>query len=165
MAGDLTQLTPDTRAAVERLLLHAKARGLTVRVDSALRTCGEQAALYAQGRTTPGNVVTQVKGCGSYHVLGRAVDLFVGTFDCADYLELGEFWEAMGGTWGGRFSFKDCVHFEWPHPLLDLDMLCPAGKSCEDAVASQPPAPGQPMMALLGALVGTAVAVVVSARG
>ncbi len=158
MSRELPELTPDTQASVERLLAHAKALGLTVRIDSTRRSCAEQAAEYAKGRTEPGNVVTQVKGCGSYHVLGRAVDIFVGTWDCADYLGLGEYWESIGGTWGGRFSFRDCVHFEWPHPLFGLSTLCPSGMSCEEAVAAQPAAPTPTLIAILGAATGGALA-------
>jgi len=164
VSKSIGDLTPDTQQAVARLLDHAKSRGLTVRIDSTTRTCDEQAAEYAKGRTAGGDIVTQVKGCGSYHVLGRAVDLFVGTWDCADYQELGEFWEAMGGRWGGRFSFKDCVHFEWPHPLFGLDVLCPSGVSCEDAVAAQPPAISDGTLTLLGALFGGAIGLVYASR-
>ena len=31
-------------------------------------------------------------------------------FDTADHIELGEFWERIGGTWGGRFN--DGNHYE-----------------------------------------------------
>lgn len=163
MSTSLSDLTPDTQEAVQRLLNHARSSGLTVRIDSTLRTCNEQAALYAQGRTAPGSVVTQVKGCGSYHVLGRAVDLFIGSTDCAAYQELGEFWEAIGGRWGGRFSFRDCVHFEWPHPILGLDVLCPSGVSCEEAVRLQPGVPASSTLALAGAALGGALGLVFSA--
>lgn len=158
MSKSLADLTPDTQEAVARLLDEASRRGLTVRVDSTRRTCAEQAAEYAKGRTEPGSIVTQVKGCGSYHVLGRAVDIFVGSWDCADYEALGVFWESIGGRWGGRFSFKDCVHFEWPHPTLDITGLCPSGVSCEDAVANQPPAMSMRTVGLLGAATGGALA-------
>jgi hypothetical protein len=32
--------------------------------------------------------------------------------DTEDYRELGEYWESVGGKWGGRFN--DGNHFEWP---------------------------------------------------
>lgn len=162
MSRELNELTDDTNEAVARLLSRAKDLGLTVRIDSTRRTCGEQAAEFAKGRTVEGSVVTQVSGCRSYHVLGRAVDIFVGTWDCADYEELGKFWESIGGRWGGRFSFRDCVHFEWPHPLLPLEALCPPGVSCESAVAGQPPAFAPGTLALLGAAVGMAAAVAIA---
>lgn len=33
--------------------------------------------------------------------------------DTEDYIELGVFWESIGGVWGGRFRKKDGNHFEW----------------------------------------------------
>ena len=30
-----------------------------------------------------------------------------------DYEALGEYWEQLGGTWGGRFSRPDGGHFSW----------------------------------------------------
>jgi hypothetical protein len=167
MSTSLADLTPDTQEQVARLLEHARGQGRTVRIDSTRRTCAEQAAEYAKGRTAPGSIVTQVQGCGSYHVLGRAVDLFVGSWDCADYEELGTFWESLGGRWGGRFSFRDCVHFEWPHPLLPTAALCPPGIACEDALAMQPGVMRQSTVAMLGAAFGAAlgVAVVTARRG
>jgi len=32
--------------------------------------------------------------------------------ETADHLPLGEWWEAIGGIWGGRF--QDGNHYEWP---------------------------------------------------
>lgn len=32
--------------------------------------------------------------------------------DTADHAELGEWWESVGGIWGGRF--QDGNHYEWP---------------------------------------------------
>ena len=32
--------------------------------------------------------------------------------DTADHKELGEWWESIGGIWGGRF--QDGNHYEWP---------------------------------------------------
>ena len=32
-----------------------------------------------------------------------------------DYLPLGEYWEAQGGSWGGRFSKPDGNHFSLSH--------------------------------------------------
>ena len=31
-----------------------------------------------------------------------------------DHQELGEFWESIGGSWGGRFSNPDGNHYELP---------------------------------------------------
>ena len=53
---------------------------------------------------------------GSFHYKRLAIDLNLfknGRYltETEDYRELGEFWESIGGTWGGRFS--DGNHFSW----------------------------------------------------
>jgi len=35
--------------------------------------------------------------------------------ETADHEELGIFWEALGGTWGGRFSSPDGNHYSIEH--------------------------------------------------
>lgn len=32
-----------------------------------------------------------------------------------DHSPLGEYWESLGGTWGGRFSNADGNHYSWEH--------------------------------------------------
>jgi peptidoglycan L-alanyl-D-glutamate endopeptidase CwlK len=48
--------------------------GIVIRVVQGSRTWAEQDALYAQGRTAAGKVVTNAKGGYSYHNFGLAVD-------------------------------------------------------------------------------------------
>jgi peptidoglycan LD-endopeptidase CwlK len=45
------------------------------RVTQGLRTYAQQDALYAQGRTSPGSVVTEAQGGYSMHNFGLAVDV------------------------------------------------------------------------------------------
>ena len=166
MSKSLNDLTPDTRAAAERLLAYAHSLGLEPQITATRRSCAEQNAIYEQGRTTPGAVVTQVAGCRSWHVLGRAVDLWLGD-DCGRYAELGAFWKRLGGRWGGDFSFRDCVHFELPHPNIPIAALCPDPQpgACERAVASQPEPSGvsYQTLVMLGAALGASVALAVAA--
>lgn len=49
--------------------------GMDIEVTQGLRTWDEQNALYAQGRTAPGNIVTDAPGGYSAHNFGYAVDL------------------------------------------------------------------------------------------
>ena len=49
-------------------------QGTFFRVTQGLRTYQEQDALYAQGRTAPGHIVTNAKGGYSNHNFGCAVD-------------------------------------------------------------------------------------------
>ncbi|MCF4091851.1 M15 family metallopeptidase, partial [Escherichia coli] len=56
----------------------------------------------------------------SLHTLRLAVDfnLFINGEYQADtdaYRPLGEYWESIGGTWGGRFSRADGNHFSLEH--------------------------------------------------
>jgi hypothetical protein len=166
MSRYLSDLTSDTQAAVDELLTFARSRGLNPKIVYTRRSCAEQNALYAQGRTTPGNIVTGAQGCRSWHVLGRAVDIDIGSNNCADYAELGAFWKSIGGVWGGDFpNIKDCVHFELRHPTLPLDALCPdpSPGNCEIAAATEHPFGLSPStLAVFGAAFGAALALAVT---
>jgi hypothetical protein len=119
----LATLTPDTREAVRQLLAYARSLGMDPSILSSFRSCEEQMELYSRGRTAPGAKVTWVPGCRSWHTHGRAVDLYLGTWDEGPYLELGPYWQAMGGRWGGDFG--DYGHFEWRPGLTMADVGCP----------------------------------------
>lgn len=54
------------------------AKGIVIRVVQGLRTAAEQDALYAEGRTEPGKIVTNARGGWSNHNFGLAVDLIPG---------------------------------------------------------------------------------------
>lgn len=70
----LDDLRPEFRAAVDAWLADCKADGLDLLVYCTLRARSEQAALYAQGRTLPGRVVTNAKPGESAHNYGLALD-------------------------------------------------------------------------------------------
>ncbi|MBI9090128.1 MAG: M15 family metallopeptidase [Desulfobacterium sp.] len=55
---------------------------------------------------------------GSFHYKRLAIDLNLfkdGIYltETDDHQELGEFWESLGGTWGGRFKKKDGNHYSY----------------------------------------------------
>lgn len=131
----LEQLTPDTQEALQRLFEYAQqVMNMTPAVTSTLRTCAKQNELYAQGRTAPGAVVTNARGCLSWHVLARAVDITLPGGKVEDYEELGIYWENLGGYWGGRIQgLGDWGHFEW-HPGYRIEQLCPNPDNCSGAV-------------------------------
>lgn len=98
-------------------------------VISGNRTWKEQDALYEQGRTKPGNRVTNARGGQSNHNFGIAVDC--GVFENGHYLDdedsvygnpalANEVHKAVardikdyGFEWGGNWkSIKDYPHFE-----------------------------------------------------
>lgn len=95
---------------IAQLILWADEKGYRLTFGEAYRT-PEQAKLNAQSGKGIAN---------SLHSQRLAVDfnLFInGQYqtDSAAYLELGKFWESIGGSWGGRFSRPDGNHFSLEH--------------------------------------------------
>jgi peptidoglycan L-alanyl-D-glutamate endopeptidase CwlK len=98
--------------------------GITIEVISGLRSWAQQSALYAQGRTKPGPIVTKARAGSSWHNYGLAIDLglFAGGkyLDSADpkradqiYRELGALAASMGIEWAGLWkSFPEGPHFQ-----------------------------------------------------
>lgn len=103
------------------------------RFSFTLRTFKEQEQLYAQGRTTPGKIVTQAKAGLSYHNYGMAIDIVLlidkdkdGNYETAswdrlldsdgdskaDWQEVVTIFKQYGWEWGGDWKFKDYPHFQ-----------------------------------------------------
>ena len=98
-------------------------------VISGIRTEDEQKALYAKGRTKPGNIVTHKDGVDrkSRHQEGMAVDVVPYPISWGDIERFRQFgWFVMGVAatlkedgkidnnieWGGLWKFKDYPHFQ-----------------------------------------------------
>lgn len=75
MSKILDTLEPSFRPKVAALITKAKEHGIILVPTSGRRTMAEQNKLYAQGRTTKGEVVTKAKGGQSAHNFGLACDL------------------------------------------------------------------------------------------
>ncbi|MGN7986946.1 M15 family metallopeptidase [Pedobacter sp. 22226] len=91
--------------------------GIQLRIVQALRTIAEQNALYNQGRTTPGNIVTKAKGGTSYHNYALAIDVVIVKEGQAVWSilprEVVQIGEQLGFEWGGNWKgFKDYPHFQ-----------------------------------------------------
>jgi peptidoglycan L-alanyl-D-glutamate endopeptidase CwlK len=116
-----------------------------------LRTFAEQDALFAQGRTKPGAIVTKAKGGQSYHNYGLAIDIVLlvdkdknGTFESAswdlktdfdgdgksDWQEIVAIFKRYGYEWGGDWKFVDAPHFQKTlgKSIAELQSLHKAGK-------------------------------------
>jgi peptidoglycan L-alanyl-D-glutamate endopeptidase CwlK len=91
-----------------------------------LRTIAEQDAIYAQGRTKPGKIVSNAPGGKSFHNYGLAIDIaFVinnttaswsTTADWdkdqkADWMEVVDIFKKYGWEWGDR-GYVDLPHFQ-----------------------------------------------------
>jgi len=72
----LQTVIPELARRVTRLdsLLLTSQLCVHIRVVQALRSYADQAALYAQGRTLPGKIVTDARPMDSMHIYGLAVD-------------------------------------------------------------------------------------------
>lgn len=112
-----------------RLLEHAYAAGIPLVVASGRRSLDAQKALYAQGRSSPGAIVTNVLPGRSRHEKGLAFDvapldpyapggmgdvLVPWPTDPAFWGIIGRIGEGLGLTWGGRLPVPDYPHFESP---------------------------------------------------
>lgn len=135
----LATFRPEARAWFEALYQAAQGvvpPGWSVRFISGYRTYAEQAELYAQGRTKPGNIVTNARPGFSNHNFGLAVD--VGIFDengqykpeSPFYERVGTAGKRLGLRWGGDWKFKDMPHFEVPHTftLKELRKMVSEGR-------------------------------------
>lgn len=71
----LADLHPVLVEKVRKLAEMLHPEGVQFRVTQGLRSWSEQAALYAQGRTAPGQKVTNARPRESWHELGCAIDV------------------------------------------------------------------------------------------
>jgi hypothetical protein len=116
----IDRLHPLVIPKARKWLLNVEAEGINVLVTQTLRTVEEQNKLYAQGRTSLGQVVTQVRGGYSYHNYGLALDFVLlnemgdmcWNVD-SDWHKVAEIGKACGFAWGGDWEgFKDYPHLE-----------------------------------------------------
>ena len=100
---DAGTLDPALRDRLDRVMARMEQAGHTVTITETSRTQARQDALYAQGRTAPGSVVTWTRQ--SRHLDGLAVDVQVdGSWNSPDgYALLGKFAKEEGlSTLGAR---------------------------------------------------------------
>ena len=120
---DITMCHPRLQELASELVKVCAEQGLIIKIGETLRTVAEQDELYAQGRTKPGNIVTNARGSSysSQHQWGIAFDFFRNDGKGA-YNEDGNFFGRVGaiGTrlglaWGGDWhSIVDKPHLYLP---------------------------------------------------
>lgn len=130
-------LLPEVKPYARALVHKAAAAGITIKVIGGTRSYAEQDALYAQGRTAPGKIVTKARGGESNHNFGLAFDIGVfegGRYltgepaDVARYQAVGVLGLELGLDWGGTWTnFEDLPHFQlrpaWAQALTERQML------------------------------------------
>lgn len=128
---DLNLLLPKVQTMANAFIAKCKAQGIDVAITSTYRSDDEQNALYAQGRTTPGNVITNAKAGQSMHNYKCALDfcpLTNGNFNWNDkalFYKVGNIGKSCGFEWGGDWtSFLDLPHLQFTagYTLEDFQM-------------------------------------------
>lgn len=122
-------LSPEVARKTRHVIRELHGKGIYVGVAQGFRSYREQEALYAQGRTTPGAVVTNARGGQSNHNRGIAVDLFRYTndgtraiFDIDEpFKQIVTAMKEQGFSWGGDWvTFQDYPHFELLKATTDV---------------------------------------------
>jgi peptidoglycan L-alanyl-D-glutamate endopeptidase CwlK len=125
MSRRLEDLAPAVQQRAKALVNAAKDAGVDLLITSTYRSNEEQAALYAQGRTKPGAIVTNARPGDSYHNWRCAFDVVPlrngkpvwGTSgpDGDLWRKIGEMGEAVGLEWAGRWTGKlrEVAHFQY----------------------------------------------------
>lgn len=117
----LDDLAPPVKERVEKFLNSAKAAGIDLLITSTYRDNVSQDELYAQGRTTPGKIVTNAKAGQSWHNYKCAVDVVPivagkARWDAKDevWQQVGALGKAAGLEWAGDWKrFKEYPHFQY----------------------------------------------------
>ncbi len=119
----LSDLRPDFQPLAQAFVDAVSASGIDMLVTCTQRSNEEQAALYAQGRTAPGAIVTDAPPGESAHNYGLALDvvpLVNGKCDWQGshpvWQQLGALGQAAGLEWAGApgFPFHELPHFQMP---------------------------------------------------
>lgn len=126
----LDDLIPPAKERVERFLSLCKDNDIDLLVTSTYRDNESQQALYEQGRTTAGKVVTNAKAGDSWHNWRCAVDVvpmvngkpnWDGLHPVWD--QIGKLGEQAGLEWAGRWrTFKELAHFQYTGGLTLTDL-------------------------------------------
>ncbi|MHA6530240.1 M15 family metallopeptidase [Paenibacillus sp. BAC0078] len=147
-ATRLVGLHPVLLAAANVLIERSYARGIPIVITAGMRSFAEQNALYAQGRTKKGDIVTNARGGSSYHNYGLAIDFALllpdgqsvswdmkrdGDGDkLADWQEVVQEAKKLGLEWGGDWtSFQDYSHLQMAFGLTTAQLKAGQRPSAE----------------------------------
>lgn len=118
---NLSSLNSYVASLAQQFLNLCTANGLNVTIVEAFRSWDEQDTLYAQGRTTSGDIVTDAEGGDSYHNWGLAFDCAPvenGTIaweDADAFNKMGNLGQQVGLEWGGNWTSYDISLVDLPH--------------------------------------------------
>jgi len=117
---DIHDLHPIVQGKCQVFLDECKKSGIDIIITSTYRDRESQTALYAQGRTRLGKIVTNAKAGQSYHNWRVAFDVVPArhgkpAWDDTDlWLSVGHIGKSCGLEWAGDWkSFKEMPHFQF----------------------------------------------------
>lgn len=118
---DNEQMIANLHASIQQkardFLVKATQAGFNLRITHGYRSIEEQNALYAQGRTKPGAIVTNARGGQSFHNFGMAFDVVDTKAGYnINWDKLGEIGRSVGLEHGDR-GYVDKPHFQYREGL------------------------------------------------
>jgi peptidoglycan L-alanyl-D-glutamate endopeptidase CwlK len=130
----LEDLLPVVKAKVDCFIAECKEVGIDLLVTSTYRDNASQNALYEQGRTKPGKIVTNAKAGQSFHNYRCAVDVVPlvngkPMWDAKNpiWQQVGAIGKSCGLEWAGDWKrFREFPHFQYTGGLTLKDLQ--AGK-------------------------------------
>mgnify|MGYP002646380221 CR=1 FL=1 len=135
MSRDIKLCHPQLQILAAKLIAEGKKQGLIIKIGECFRSASEQDVLYAQGRTKPGNIVTNARGSSyqSMHQWGVAFDVIrddgKGAYNNSDgwFDRVGKIGKSLGLEWGGDWTSPvDKPHFQladWGSTAVRLKKL------------------------------------------
>ncbi len=140
---DIKDLHPKLQELCHLFIAECEKAGIKVVITSTYRDFAAQTALYAQGRTMPGKIVTKAKAGESVHNYRLAFDfapLIEGKIAWNNtqlFTTCGKIAEKCGLEWGGSWkSFKDLPHCQYTEGLSIADLK--SGKMIADKEIRSP---------------------------
>jgi len=117
----LSDLLPPVKSRAEKMIKDCYAVGIDLLVTSTYRDNASQEALYAQGRTKPGKIVTNARAGQSFHNYRCAFDVVPlrhgkPVWDSKDpvWQIIGQIGKKCGLEWAGDWKrFKEFPHFQY----------------------------------------------------
>ena len=135
----IDDLNPLVRHLAQRHIEECKKVGIDLLIYCTYRDNEAQNDLYSQGRTKPGNIVTNARGGDSAHNYRIAYDCVplvngkAAWSNTALYKQVAEIGKKLGLEWAGDWkSFKEFPHFQYTGGLTIAELK--AGKQIPSAL-------------------------------
>jgi peptidoglycan L-alanyl-D-glutamate endopeptidase CwlK len=126
---DIKDLLPIVAVKASAFVAACKAQGIDIIITSTYRDNESQAALYAQGRTAKGHIVTDANAGESFHNYRCALDFApivngkINWNDADTFIKCGVIAESVGLEWSGRWKkFKELAHVQYTGGLSIHDL-------------------------------------------